>query len=439
MSRLNLDRLYPSIEATSAYPINGFVTDALGLVIEGTCPGAQVGSVCEIVSKDRTQRFPAEVVGFRKDKVILMALEEVRAIGVGSSIRLIKHAASFRVGPELIGRVIDGMGNPLDDLPAPECDNEYLLYSRPINPLKRAKITQALDLGVRSINSLLTVGKGQRIGVMAGSGVGKSVLMGMIARSTTADINVIALVGERGREVREFIEENLGPEGMRRSIVVVATSDSSPLVRMRAAFVATTIAEYFRSLKHDVLLMMDSVTRFAMAQREVGLAAGEPPTTKGYPPSVFTMLPRLFERLGNLESGGSITGIYTVLTEGDDINDPIGDAVRSIVDGHILLSRRLASRNHFPAIDVGNSTSRVMTKVTSPEQQQFAARIRTILANYSEAEDLINIGAYMKGSNKGIDEAVQYIDSIRLFLKQSASERIGFDESVKQMTAIFSK
>lgn len=437
MSRLNLQKYEDLIDEAQQWPTYGMVTDSLGIVIEGYVPHAQLGAVCRIEAKDHGVFCLAEVVGFKDDKVILMPLGEPRAIGPGSTIRKIRDSASIPVGPELIGRVIDGLGNPLDDLPPVETDREYMLYSRPINPLKRARIDQPLDLGVKSINGLLSIGKGQRLSVMAGSGVGKSVLMGMMARSTVADVNVIALVGERGREVREFIEESLGEEGMKRSIVVCATSDVSPLIRMRAAFVATAISEYFRSLNYDVLLMMDSVTRFAMAQREVGLAAGEPPTTKGYPPSVFTLLPKLFERVGNLTSGGSVTGIYTVLTEGDDINDPIADAVRSIVDGHIVLSRKLAARAHYPAIDVPNSTSRVMPQIVSPKQAQLASRIKAIMAAYQDAEDLINIGAYVKGSNKAIDEAIQYIEPIKRFLKQSATESVSFEESVKQMAMIF--
>lgn len=435
MSRLSLTENYgPLIERAPLFRVSGFVTNSSGLVIEGSCPGAAIGSICEIQSD---KPFLAEVVGFRDDRVILMPYGEAFGIRQGSSIRLVKKRASFRVGPELIGRVIDGMGKALDGLPPPECENEYSLYSRPINPLRRERISEPLDLGVRAINSLLSVGKGQRLAIMAGSGVGKSVLMGMMARSTKADLNVIALVGERGREVREFIEESLGKEGLQRSIVVCATSDVSPLIRMRAAFVATTIAEYFRAQGKDVLLMMDSVTRFAMAQREVGLAAGEPPTSKGYPPSVFTLLPRLFERAGNLSSGGSITGIYTVLTEADDINDVIGDAVRSIVDGHIVLSRRLASLNHFPAIDVPFSTSRVMPAIVSPEQMQLSARLKKILAVYGEAEDLINIGAYVKGSNPDIDEALKYIQPIRNFLQQEATEASSFADSLKQLKSVF--
>lgn len=437
MSRLQLDRLGPLVDFADPYPRSGFVTDMVGLVIEAYCPKAQIGSVCHIHSEQQRDPIEAEVVGFREDKVLLMPLDELKGLRKGSRVELVKSAATVKLGPELIGRVLDGRGRPIDDLPAPQCDEEFFLYSKPLNPMRRDRIKEPLDLGVRSINSLVTVGKGMRFAVMAGSGVGKSVLLGMMARCSSAQVNVIAMVGERGREVREFIEESLGPEGLSRSIVVVATSDSPALVRMRAAFVATTIAEYFRSLGQDVLLMMDSVTRFAMAQREVGLSIGEPPTTKGYPPSVFSLMPKLFERVGGLKSGGSITGIYTVLTEADDINDVIGDTVRSIVDGHLVLSRKLAAKNHFPAIDIPQSTSRVMPQVVEPSQMEWAAKVRTILANYAEAEDLINIGAYVKGSNPQIDEALKYIEPVRSFLRQPMSDSIDFSQSTKQLQGIF--
>ncbi len=431
MSRLQLDRFYQDIESGSEFPISGYVKRSLGLIIEGYCPGARRGMVCQVTSADSS--CDAEVVGFNGEQVILMPLGDAKGVGMGSKIRIKEKVPSFACGPELLGRVVDALGNPLDDKPAPQIEQRFSIYSRPINPLKRERIHQPLDLGVKAINSLITVGKGQRLSIMAGSGVGKSVLLGMLAKSSKADVNVFAMVGERGREVREFIEEILGPEGMERSVVVCATSDMPPLIRMRAAYVATTIAEYFRSLGADVLLMMDSVTRFAMAQREVGLAAGEPPTTKGYPPSVFTMLPQLFERAGSLSSGGSVTGIYTVLVDGDDINDPIGDAVRSIVDGHIALSRKLAAMNHFPAIDILHSTSRVMPQIVSPDQLRFAAKLRTVLAAYSEAEDLINIGAYVKGSNKSIDEAIGLIDGVRQFLRQRSDEKISFEDSMSAL------
>jgi flagellum-specific ATP synthase len=424
------------MDFANPYPKSGFVTDLVGLVIEAHCPQAQVGSVCHIESTGGDQPIEAEVVGFRDDKVLLMPLDELKGLRRGAKVKILKSAATLKVGPELIGRVLDGRGRPIDSLPEPHCEEEFFLYSKPLNPMKRDRIQEPLDLGVQSINTLVTVGKGMRFAVMAGSGVGKSVLLGMMAKCSSAQVNVIAMVGERGREVREFIEESLGEEGMSRSIVVVATSDSPALVRMRAAFVATTIAEYFRSLGQDVLLMMDSVTRFAMAQREVGLSIGEPPTTKGYPPSVFSLLPRLFERVGGLSSGGSITGIYTVLTEADDVNDVIGDTVRSIVDGHLVLSRKLAAKNHFPAIDISNSTSRVMSQVVSPEHMEMASRVRTILASYGEAEDLINIGAYVKGSNAQIDDALKYIEPIRGFLRQPMSGRIDLQTSLQSLQKI---
>jgi flagellum-specific ATP synthase len=437
MSRLQIDRYQNTLIGASPYPVYGHVTNVLGLVVEGYCQDAPVGATCEIYSLDRKASCLAEVIGFKEDKVVLMLLGDLAGLGMGSAIALRHTSASVKIGPQMLGRIMDGLGNPIDGGPELECEDEFSIYSSPINPLKRARITEPLDLGCRAVNGLLTIGKGQRVGIIAGSGVGKSMLLGMMARSTQADVNVIALIGERGREVREFIEKDLGAESLSRSIIVCATSDVSPVVRMRAAFVAATISEYFRRSGKDVLFMMDSVTRFAMAQREVGLSAGEPPTTKGYPPSVFTKLPKLFERAGNTSSGGSITGIYTVLVEADDINDPIGDAVRSIVDGHMVLSRRLAARNHYPAIDIPNSASRVMGDVISKEHKELASRIKTIIANYSEAEVLINIGAYVKGSNPNVDEAIQYIEPIRTFLRQFIDQKISMEQTVQQMKAIF--
>lgn len=437
MSRLNLKSIEEAMIGVNAFPIFGHVTNVLGLIVEGYCLDAPVGATCEIYSLDKKNSCLAEVVGFKDEKVLLMLLGELRGIGRGSAIALRTTSATVKVGRQMLGRVLDGLGNPLDGGPELECEEEFSIYSSPINPLRRARIHEPLDLGIRAINGMLTLGKGQRMGIIAGSGVGKSMLLGMMARSTRADVNVIALIGERGREVREFIERDLGAEGLARSIVICATSDVSPVVRMRAAYAASTIAEYFRKSGADVLFMMDSVTRFAMAQREVGLSAGEPPTTRGYPPSVFTRLPQLFERAGNTSSGGSITGLYTVLVEGDDINDPIGDAVRSIVDGHIMLSRKMAAKNHYPAIDVPNSASRVMGDVTTPEHRALTGRIRTILANYAEAEDLINIGAYVRGSNASIDEAIKFIDPVKNFLKQSYDEAISMQDTVAQMQSIF--
>ncbi|RMF47190.1 MAG: FliI/YscN family ATPase, partial [Deltaproteobacteria bacterium] len=376
----------------------------------------------------------AEVVGFKGERALLMPLGELRGLGPGSLIRVLRDRASLAVGDALLGRVVDAMGNPIDDLPFPDCDREMPIYALPAGPLERDKIEQPLELGVRAIDGLLTCGIGQRMGIMAGSGVGKSVLLGMMAQHTCADVNVIALIGERGREVREFIERDLGPEGLARSVVVVATSDQSPLLRMRGAFVATTIAEYFCSQGKNVLLMMDSATRFAMGMREVGLAIGEPPTTKGYTPSVFATLPKLLERAGNFRGQGSITGLYTVLVEGDDMNDPVADAVRSILDGHIVLSRDLAARNHYPAIDILTSASRVMREIVSPEHQKAAGWMREMLATYREAEDLINIGAYVAGSSPKIDQAIARIDQITAFLRQGMEECCRLDETCRQLT-----
>jgi flagellum-specific ATP synthase len=415
---------------------SGRVTEVTGLLIKGTLPGASLGSVCEVVPNGTEKSFLAEVIGFRDQSVLMMPLSEMRGVSMGARINLAKQAATVKVGPHLLGRVVDGLGRPLDGKGEIETSREVPLYSDVRNPLERKPIRQPLDLGIRAINGLTTVGQGQRIGIMAGSGVGKSVLLGMMARNTKADVNVIALIGERGREVREFVENDLGPEGMKRSIVICVTSDQSPLIRMRGAFVATAIAEFFSSSGKSVLLMMDSVTRFAMAQREIGLSAGEPPTTKGYTPSVFSTLPRLLERAGAFEKEGSITGLYTVLVEGDDMDDPIADAVRSIVDGHIVLSRKLAHKAHYPAIDVLASTSRVMKAVSTPDQVRLAQKMRELMATYREAEDLINIGAYKPGSNPKIDKAVKSIDEITDFLLQNVNDPTDLSNTIRRMQAI---
>jgi flagellum-specific ATP synthase len=341
--------------------------------------------------------------------------------------------ASIGVGKGLLGRVIDGLGNPIDNKGPIEFVDEYPIYADPINPLDRGRIKEPMDLGIRVLNSLFTCGKGQRMGIFSGSGVGKSVLMGMIARNTNAHVNVIGLIGERGREVREFLEKNLGEEGLKRSVVVVAASDMHPLIRMRAAYVATTVSEYFRDQGSDVLLMVDSLTRFAMAQREVGLSVGEPPTTKGYTPSVFSLLPKLLERSGIVEGLGSITGLYTILVEGDDFNEPISDAARSILDGHISLSRSLANKNHYPAVDVLQSISRVMIDIVDEEHKKTANRLLNIVATYRKAEDLINIGAYVNGSNSEIDRAIKMIENVNTFCKQNIGERIDFVQARAQL------
>jgi flagellum-specific ATP synthase len=349
----------------------------------------------------------------------------------------IRKQASVRVGHELLGRVIDGLGNPIDNRGPLQCNDERPIYADPLNPLERGRIKEPIDLGVRAINGLLTCGKGQRVGIFAGSGVGKSVLLGMFARNTRADINVIGLIGERGREVRDFLEKNLGPEGLAKSVVVVAASDMHPLIRMRAAYVATAISEYFRDQGgKDVLLMIDSLTRFAMAQREIGLSVGEPPTTKGYTPSVFSLLPKLLERGGNLEDGGSITGLYTILVEGDDFNEPISDTARSILDGHILLSRDLANKNHYPAIDILNSKSRLMIDVIDKKHHHNAGEILNLMSVYKKAEDMINIGAYVKGSNQEIDRSISMIDRINDFLCQDIDMKITLPESVQELDSL---
>ena len=419
---LNLARYEKVFDTSGLTHDVGKVTQVVGFLILGFIPGACIGGICEIYPMTGIAPFLAEVVGFKDRHVLLMPLGEMRGVGLGSKIVLVKSQAGIRVGDKLLGRVINSMGQPIDKKGELSVYEERSIYAPAINPLERPPIHEPLSLGVRAIDGMITVGRGQRISVMAGSGVGKSVLMGMIARTTQADVNVIAMVGERGREVREFIEQTLGEEGLKKSVIIVATSDQSPLLRMRAAFIASAVAEYFCNHGKHVLLMMDSVTRFAMAQREIGLNVGEPPTSKGYTPSVFSMLPKLLERAGNYEGQGSITGLYTVLVEGDDMDDPIGDAVRSIVDGHIVLDRGLAQKGHFPAIDVLQSTSRVMRNVVSSEHLLHARIIREQLAVYHEAEDLINIGAYKSGSNPRIDQAIRLQPQIEQFLCQEIDE-----------------
>lgn len=413
--------------------VRGKVTNIVGLIVEGHGPGSSMGGMCEIYSKQMNTSIMAEVVGFREKRVLLMPLGDLSGIGPGSTIIARKSHPSVKVGRELLGRVIDGMGTPLDGLGSLVLAEEAPLYGKIINPLNKKRISEPLDLGIGAINGMLTIGKGQRMAIMAGSGVGKSVLMGMMARHTKADVNVIALIGERGREVKEFIERDLGEEGLKRSVVVAATSDQPALIRIRGAYLATAIAEYFRDKGLDVLLMMDSVTRFAMSMREIGLAVGEPPTTKGYTPSCFAKMPKLLERAGNTSSQGSITGLYTVLVEGDDMNEPVADTVRSIVDGHIVLSRDLAARNHYPAIDVLRSVSRVMNDIVSKDHKKMARKILEFKAVYEEAKDLINIGAYISGNNPQIDTAIKYIEPINNFLKQEIDEKVNIEGSLTMM------
>jgi flagellum-specific ATP synthase len=422
-----------SLENLQTIKVYGKVSKIVGLVIEGYCPNASIGSLCEVYPLDNSQTIFAEVVGFKDSRALLMPLGELRGLGPGSMISVVKDSATVGVGDKLLGRVIDAMAIPQDGLPLPSLEMEMSLYANPPNPMERKNITEPLDLGVRAINGLLTCGMGQRMGIMAGSGIGKSVLLGMMAKYARADVNVIALIGERGREVREFIERDLGKEGLARSVIVVVTSDQSPLLRMRGAFVATTIAEYFCRQGKNVLLMMDSVTRFAMAMREIGLAVGEPPTTKGYTPSVFATLPRLLERAGRFQNQGTITALYTVLVEGDDLTEPVADSVRSILDGHIVLSRDIAARNHYPAIDVLNSASRVMRDIVTPRHLDLAGKTRSILATHKDAEDLINIGAYSHGSNPQIDFAISKIDGVNEFLKQSFDESSSLDTTKEEL------
>lgn len=426
------------VAETDPIKLYGRVSKGVGLVIEGLGPRTNIGEICHIQQNGSgSDSFvEAEVIGFRDDKVLLMPLGDIVGIGPGARIIARGRKRYIKASDELLGRVLDGLGNPIDGKGA-IAGKLCPIFSEPINPLMRRRISEPLDLGIRSINSFLTCGKGQRVGIMAGSGVGKSVLLGMMARHTAADVNVIALIGERGREVREFIERDLGEEGLRRSVLIIATSDVSPLIRIRGAFVAAAIAEHFRSEGKDVLFMMDSLTRFAMAQREVGLAAGEPPTTKGYTPSVFKLLPQLIERAGTWDGDGAITGLYTVLVEGDDMNDPVADAARSFLDGHIVLSRELANQSQYPAVDILQSISRIMKDVVSEQHRSFVDRALEIMATYKRYEDVITIGAYKEGTNPRVDNAIRMMERIRAFLKQRIDDRVTFDESVLQLMKLF--
>ena len=435
-SNLDLSKYHMILNASDPIRANGTITKVVGLVAEAHGINPKLGSVCDIHPQGSSPGIKAEVSGFRDDRILLMPFEETRGLGPGSRVVAKDQKAMIGVGKGLLGRVIDGLGNPIDDKGPIPIENEYPIYVNPINPLLRKRIQTPLDIGIKCINGLLTIGCGQRMGIFSGSGVGKSVLLGMIARKTNADVKVIALIGERGRELNDFIEKELGEEGLKRSVVVVATSDHLPLIRMRGAFIATSIAEYFRDQGQNVILMMDSVTRFAMAQREVGLALGEPPTTKGYTPSVFTLLPKLLERAGTCSGEGTITGLYTVLVEGDDMNEPIADAVRSILDGHITLSRDIAIQNRYPAIDVLSSISRVMDEITTLKHRENANRFKETLSTYMKAEDLINIGAYVRGSNPAIDYAIKAIDDMIHYMKQDRDENINFEESIQQLEVL---
>lgn len=435
--KIHFDR-YEALLDRSYVKHLGKVAKVVGLTIESIGPMAKLNDLCLIRSNSAAGVVKAEVVGFRDDRVLLMPYDNVEGVGLGSWVENTGAPLQVPVSEELLGLTLDGVGEPMnaDGLGA-DCAH-YSVEAAPPDPLSRKIIDEVLTLGVKAVDGLLTIGKGQRIGIFAGSGVGKSTLMGMFARNTKADINVIALIGERGREVREFIERDLGEEGMRRSVVVVATSDKPALIRKKAAQTATAIAEYFRDQGKDVLLMMDSLTRFSMAQREIGLASGEPPVSRGYPPSVYAQMPKLLERAGNSDRG-SITGLYTVLVDGDDFNEPITDTARGILDGHIVLSRQMAQKNHYPAIDILQSISRVMSSIITKEHKVAAGKMKQVLATYQEAEDLINIGAYKAGSNLDIDFAIDKIRAVNAFLQQQTDEKFTFEESLQQMLDIFSE
>ncbi len=437
MSMINYNKYRNMIESEDFIKYTGRVSQVVGLTIESIGPAANLGEICNIYTLKNNNPIAAEVVGFKNNIACLMPLGEMDGIGPGSKVEATGKSLTVKVDNSMLGRILDGLGNPIDDTGAIDGRTYYPVENIPPNPLTRKKIDQILSLGVKSIDGLLTIGKGQRIGIFAGSGVGKSTLMGMIARNTKADVNVIGLIGERGREVREFIENDLQEDGLKRSVVVVATSDQPALIRLKAAKLATSIAEFFRDQGKDVMLMMDSLTRFAMAQREVGLAIGEPPVTRGYTPSVFAVMPKLLERSGTSEVG-SITGMYTVLVDGDDMNEPVADTVRGILDGHIVLSRNLANKNHYPPIDILSSVSRVMPNIIEEKQKQLTNEIKSIMSVYKDAEDLINIGAYVKGSNTNIDRAIDKIDKINSFLKQGTHEKYEISDILQIMNNIIS-
>lgn len=430
------NRLNARLENSNPYKMSGKLTKVVGLVLESDGPKAPIGEICLLKDRNGKVVSRSEIVGFKDgNKILSMVLGDLEDISPGMEVVATGTKLSVQVGDSLLGRVLDGLGKPIDGLDPLLTTEKKSIYSKPPNPLTRKRISDVVSTGIKAIDGLLTIGKGQRMGIFAGSGVGKSTLLGMIARNTSADINVIALIGERGREVREFIEKDLGPEGLKRSIVIVATSDSPSLMRVKSALLATAVAEYFRDKGLDVMLMMDSATRLAMAQREVGLTIGEPPTTKGYTPSVFGLLQRTMERAGTSDKG-SITGLYTILVEGDDMNEPISDTSRGILDGHIVLSRRLASMGHYPAIDVLESVSRLKNDITNDEHKKASIKIQQLMAAYRSSEDLISVGAYQRGTNKRTDEAIEKIDQINDFLTQEIYEASNFEETVNSLKDI---
>jgi flagellar protein export ATPase FliI len=435
---INFSKYHHILSSISTYNIKGKVTELTGIVVRAVVPGVRMGELCYIVPFHDQAPIKSEVVGFRDQEVLLMPLGELEGIGLGNDVIPTGHILTVRVGDGLLGRVLDGLGDPLDeDKKGPlEFEEEYPVSANPPKALKRERVTKKISVGIKAIDAILTVGEGQRIGFFAAAGVGKSTLIGMIARNTEADVNVICLVGERGREVRDFIEESLGEEGLARSVVVVSTSDQPSLVRLKAAYVATAIAEYFRDKGKKVMLMMDSITRFARALREVGLAVGEPPARQGFTPSVFSTLPRLLERSGNSDKG-SITAFYTILVAGDDMNEPIADETRSILDGHIILSRALATRGQYPAIDVSESVSRVMDSIIDEDHRDAARKLREVVANYEKERDLILIGAYEEGSDPKVDYAIEKIEEVNTFLKQNVGEKIDADEAISLLKELF--
>ncbi len=432
---IDFEKYKKTVATTNTFKEIGQVTHIIGLVIEADGPSSSIGDLCYIYSSMDQEPVWAEVVGFKEEKILLMPLGEMEGLKPGATVINSGGAIEVKVGSELLGRVIDGLGQPIDEYGSIKTNTTCSVKANKINPLVRKKVSDPLFMGVKSVDAFVTLGKGQRVGIMSGSGVGKSTLLGMFARNSSADMNVIALIGERGREVREFMENSLGSEGLAKSVVVVATAEQPPLVKIKAAQVAITIAEYFRDSGRDVLFMLDSITRIAMAQREVGLAIGEPPATRGYTPSVFALMPRLLERAGNSDKG-TMTGLYSVLVEGDDFNEPISDTVRGILDGHIALSRSLAQKNHFPAIDVLSSISRVMPEVAEDEHFKAAGEVRNILALYEKNQDLINIGAYAHGSDFRIDRAIRLIEDINNFLKQGVDEKVEPEDILAKLTEI---